>query len=525
MSPLFGAIATPHHLATEAGEHAYRSGGNAIDAALAAAAALAVVYPHNTAIGGDLVALVRTPDGETVCVNATGSAVAATRLKELRRRYGNRLPDRAPATITVPGAVRGWHTIRGYGAALDWPSQFGAAIRYAAGGVPVAPSLASAFATDGEVLLSDPGARSVFAPSGDLLQAGGRLIQPQLAATLERIAANGPDELYGGEVGTALATGLQSLGAPMTIADLAAYRSRVTTPISAPLNGFQVSTSPPNTQGFALLRTLRALSALGLDTLPPSVPADVLGRLFADGARVRDTLLADPEFARTDVENDGFDELIADLAGRGPRVTEFADEPSVPGGDTVGVAAADSHGYAVSLIQSLYDNFGSGRLEPSTGILMQNRGRSFSLDPSSANVIAPGKRPVHTLMPVIVTVGPHVRWVNAAMGGQAQPQIHGQVLLQLLAGRSAQQAVSTPRWVVGPRTPGDRSDTVYHESDVPRDAVDALDADGFPLRAVPAHTQFLGHVNVISIDSDGIFTGGSDPRSDGSVAIVELGVV
>jgi gamma-glutamyltranspeptidase/glutathione hydrolase len=297
----------------------------------------------------------------------------------------------------------------------------------------------------------------------------------------------------------------------------------VTAPISARLNGFQVSTSPPNTQGFALLRTLRALEALGLDTLPKSVPADVLGRLFADGARVRDTLLADPEFAQTDVDNDGFDELILGVSGRGPRTTGLASDPSVPGGDTVGVAAADSRGYAVSLIQSLYDNFGSGLLEPRTGILMHNRGRSFSLDPLSPNVIVPGKRPAHTLMPVIVTVGPHVRWVNAAMGGQAQPQIHAQVLLQLLAGRSPHYAVSAPRWVVGPRAAGDRSDTVYHEIDVPRATVEALDADGFPLREVPARTQFLGHVNVISRDSDGTFTAGSDPRSDGSVAIVEIG--
>lgn len=517
-----GAIASPHHLATEAGEAAYRAGGNAIDAALAAATALTVVYPHNTAVGGDLVALVRSPEGSLACVNATGTAPAARNPDALRERHGDRLPERGPSTITVPGAVRGWEEIRRHGAALDWADQFRAAIDYARAGVPVARSLRAALVQDRDCLAEDPGAMEVFAPGGELLPEGALLTQKRLAGSLEKIAANGPDELYGGSVGAALAAGLQARGCPLTTVDLKRYAAGVTPAISAPLGDFDIHTSPPNTQGFALLRTVRALTELGLDSLPPDVPAEVLGRLFLDGTHVRDTLLADPLFAQVDVENDGFAEIVAQLRARSGRAPGTVGRPSVPRGDTVGIAAVDSSGYAISIIQSVFDSFGAAILEPETGILLQNRGTSFSLDALSPNVIRPGKRPKHTLMPVMVTRGRRVRWVSSTMGGHGQPQIHAQVLIRLLEGKSPQDAVSAPRWVVGPRSPGERSDTVHYEADLAETTVAHLAADGFPLCEVPPRTEFLGHTNVVSVESDGTLTAGSDPRSDGSATVLAI---
>jgi gamma-glutamyltranspeptidase/glutathione hydrolase len=499
MTGITGAVATPHHLATAAGERAYRNGGNAIDAALAAAAVLTVVYPHNTALGGDLVALVRTPDGAITCVNATGTAPAARSLADLRARHGDRLPTRGPDTITVPGVVRGWEALRRRGAALSWADQFASAIGHAADGVPIARSLGRALAAERVALAADPGCRAVFT-------AGDTLVQPNLAATLRTLATDGPDAFYTGPIAGALAGGLKELGCPMTVDDLAGYAPRVTDAIAADFAGHRVHTSPPNTQGFMLLRTLRAVTALGRDT------ADVLVPLFLDGIRVRETLLADPDFAATDLD-DGFDEIVARLVSAGaPAVVPAAK------GDTVGIAAADSSGYAVSLIQSVFDSFGAAVLEPATGILMQNRGTGFSLDPASPNVIEPGKRPKHTLMPVLVTRGGALRWVSATMGGHGQPQIHAQVLLHLLAGRSPQAAVSAPRWVAGAREPGQATDIVHYEADLDGSTVDLL--AGFPLAEVPARTEFLGHTNVVSVEPDGTFTAGSDPRSDGSAAVI-----
>ncbi|GHJ39327.1 gamma-glutamyltransferase family protein [Streptomyces sp. TS71-3] len=522
MARTFGAIATPHHLASDAGEQAFRAGGNALDAALAAATVLTVVYPHNTALGGDLVALVRDPRGTIVCVNATGTAPAARDAAKLRGKHGDRLPAKGPDTITVPGAVRGWQEIRRLGAALEWADQFQAAVAHAADGVPVAPSLAAALTAGRDMLVKDPGARQVFAPRGDVLAEGRPLVQPRLAQTLREIASNGPDELYAGAVGAALAAGLQAAGCPLTVDDLTAYAARTTSAISAPFAGLRVHTSPPNTQGFALLRTLRALAELGLDASVSDLPAGVLARLFLDGTHVRDTLLADPDSATADVLEHGFDDLVRDLRSRAPRPAAAVVPPPAPSGDTVGVAAADSSGYAVSLIQSVYGSFGSAVLEPATGILMQNRGTGFSLDPASPNVIRPGKRPKHTLMPVLVTEGERVRWINATMGGHGQPQIHAQVLAQLLDGRSPAEAVSAPRFVVGARQPGDTADTVHHEADLSPAAVAELAADGFPVREVPVHTEFLGHTNVVCVGADGTLTAGSDPRSDGRAAVVAL---
>jgi gamma-glutamyltranspeptidase/glutathione hydrolase len=298
----------------------------------------------------------------------------------------------------------------------------------------------------------------------------------------------------------------------MTEADLAGYASRVTSSMSVPFGGYEVHTSPPNTQGFVLLRTLRALTALGLDL---GASADVLARLFVDGSRVRDTLLADPAFATPDLDT-GFAELVARPGSAGVGL-----DPVVPArGDTVGIAAADSDGYAVSLIQSVFSGFGAAVLEQETGILMQNRGTSFSLDPDSPNVIAPGKRPRHTLMPVLVTSGQDVRWVNSTMGGRAQPQIHAQVLRHLLAGASPQEAVSAPRWVADPR-PGDSPETVRYEGDLAADAVERLGM-ACQLVEVPPHSEDMGHTNVVSIAPDGTLSAGSDPRSDGRASVLSL---
>jgi gamma-glutamyltranspeptidase/glutathione hydrolase len=513
-----GAIAAPHALAVEAGKAAYAQGGNALDAALAAATALTVVYPHNTALGGDLVALVRTPDGAVTCINATGPAPMEQDPERLVQKYGTRLPVRGVDTITVPGAVRGWQEIRSFGARLDWSAQFTAAIRYAGEGVPVARSLAEAIIEDDVSLSSDTGCSALFKPAGRLLGKGETLKQENLARSLQRIAKEGPEALYGGTLGAELVAGLRELGCPISLADLSGYEAEVTAPISAEFAGHTVFSSPPNTQGFLLLRTLRALA----DTQPADVKPGVLARLFLNGILTRNDLLADPRHSVMDVENAGFEELVASLGVQREGSLTAVGSAFVPTGDTVGVAAADSDGFAVSIIQSVYHGFGSAVLEPSTGIIMQNRGMSFSLDRNSPNFVQPGKRPAHTLMPVMVCKDQDVRWVNSTMGGQGQPQIHAQILLQLLQGATPQEAVSAPRWILGAVVGGDAPDTIYVEEDVPATVKEALAADAFPLKSVPSRTDWIGHTNVVSLTPDGLFDAGSDPRSDGAGAVVVL---
>jgi len=506
----YGAIATPHHLATEAGEEAFRTGGNAIDAAITAAAVLMTVYPNNTALGSDLVALVRCPDGSIHCVNATGYAPAAQSLRRLRSLYGDAVPARGVDAMTVPGAVRGWEALRSFGARLDWASHFPAAIRLASEGVPVARSVAAALVE----LVPDGGCRDVFFARGEPLREGDMLVQPALAQSLAELQAHGPGALYGGALGSRLVAGLAELGSVMSLQDLADFEPEIVEPLRTDFRGYEVISSPPNTQGFMLLRALRRVQQLGDPDDIMEAGAGQLARIFDRSNLVRGRLLADPRFAPVSVE---------DLINGEPDVAEPMSGTARASGDTVGISAIDTDGYAVSLIQSVYQAFGAAVLEPRTGILMQNRGTSFSLDPRSPNVVAPRKRPLHTLMPVLVTEQEKVRWVSSTMGGQAQPQIHTQILLRSMAGANPAEAAGSPRWIVAARRPADTSSTVYLEDDASPATGLSLRGGGFAINVVPPLSERTGHANLIHVDSQGRLHAASDPRSDGSAGLVELG--
>ncbi|QZY53427.1 gamma-glutamyltransferase [Leucobacter tenebrionis] len=501
-----GAISTSHHLATEAGAAELEAGGNAIDAALAAAAALCVVYPNNVALGGDLVALVRSPEGEIRFLNATGTAPAAQSLDALREAYGEMLPLRGIDTVTVPGGVRGWAALHEFGATRSWAQHLEAAIRYADEGVPTARSVAAAIVSEREVLDLDPGCRSVFIPDGLPLVQGQPLVQPALADSLRRLAERGADEFYEGELAQRWVAGLQALGSKISLEDAAGYTAFWDEPLEGGFDGHRVITGPPNTSGFILLRALQDI-ARGIDD-PLGEGAGALATAFRDGNAVRATYLADPAAGGPTGA-----ELIAMRRPEHPPPRE-----AKPSGDTVGLSAVSADGWAVSLINSVYFGFGAAVLEPETGILFQNRGTSFSLDPASPNAFAPGKRPRHTLMPVLILRGDELAWVPATMGGSAQPQIHTQLLLRSLAGATPHEATHAPRWIV--EEPGaDGVVRVLIEDDVPDAAREAI-AARFELKTVPAYTEDLGHSNLIRVTSEG-YEAASDPRSDGSAIVVD----
>ncbi|KAA0077359.1 gamma-glutamyltranspeptidase [Mycolicibacterium sp. P9-64] len=516
MPSFTGALATPHALATEAGVRAYRDGGNAIDAAIAAAAVLTVVYPHNVALGGDLIALVRTPDGTVRCVNASGWAGAEVDAEALRAKHGSGLPARSVHSVTVPGGVRGWDTLRGFGARLSWERTLADAESTARAGTPVAPSLASHLADpENADLVGTEDFDRVFRPGGTLLGEGVALVQPALADTFEKLRHGGPGEFYSGGIAGRIVGYLRSRGSSLSADDFATFQPETVAPITLAFRGLTVLTSPPNTHGFLLLRALRAVEELGIDD-PLGRGLGTLMRVFHQGNALRATRLADPRYADVDVNA-----LVnARLDERAELVGAQSERARVPHGDTVGIAAADADGYAVSLIQSVYHAFGSGLIDPETGILFHNRGTGFSLDAASPNVIAPRKRPVHTLMPAMTTYRGAPRHVLATMGGQGQPQILAQVLLREVGGATAQAAVSAPRAIVGLQADGATVDSVTVEADMPAEAVESIDHAGLDARRVAAHTESLGHANVVVIDASGSMTAASDPRSDGAAAVV-----
>ena len=299
--------------------------------------------------------------------------------------------------------------------------------------------------------------------------------------------------------------GLAALGSQITLDDTRAYRATWDDPLEGEFAGYRILTGPPNTSGFILLRALNAITT-GIDD-PLGEGAGGLAAVFEAANAVRAASLADPAFGGPSGA-----ELLAMAPLR-------ASEPGpTPNGDTVGLSAVSSDGWAISLINSIFTSFGSQILEPETGIIFQSRGTAFSLDPTSPNAFAPGKRPRHTLMPVLVLRGDELAWVPATMGGSGQPQIHAQLLLRSLAGASPQEATGAPRWIVGEAEP-DGAVTVLAEEDVTPAALEAIASAGYALRIVPPHTERLGHSNLIRIDAAG-YSAASDPRSDGSAIVV-----
>lgn len=503
-----GAVSSSHYLATAAGERMLRAGGSAIDAAIAAAAALCVVYPNNVALGGDLVALVRDPADTIRFVNATGSAPRGQSLQTLRGKYGDRLPSRGIDSVTVPGAVGGWAALHDIGGSLPIAELLEPA-RELAVTAPVSRSVGAAVRVDRAALLADPGCESVFFPDGRGLTELDTLRQPALAATIQSLQTHGLDDFYRGGVARRWTAGLAKLGSMIDADDAAGYRPVVEHPLTRRVFGADVHTGRPNSQGFAFLRNLRAVAegqwpdALGAD-------AGELASAFYGSNAVRRAWLSDPATARHSP-----DQLVDMDAPTESELTASA--PAT--GDTVGLVAVDDEGWSVSLVQSLFWSFGACVLEPDTGILFQNRGTSFSLDPDHPAAFAPGRRPPHTLMPVLVEREGDLAYAGATMGGQAQAQIHTHLLLRLREGSSALEATSAPRWVVGVQDDGDVEETITVEADVARTVLDALTASGLRVKVVPPRDELLGHSNLIVRTSEG-WDAASDPRSDGSAVVV-----
>ncbi len=525
------SVASPLRLATDAGLDAGRRGGNAIDAALATAAVLTVAYPASCAIGGDLLALVREPDGQITFIDASGRALLATDVEAVRSRH-SQMPIHGPLPVTVPGMVGGWSALAAHGSALPWRELLAPAQAAAAEGISVSAGLAESIEATVPALRPFPDLASLLAPGGTPLTEGQTLRQPALARTLAVVAGAGPSALYDGELSETFCAGLAERGVPMTRADLRDFRVDEAAPLQVNAGGWQVQAGRPSSQAYLVLRLLGMLDTLGTEDgrnanipLHRRLPADLLARAFLKLSEERDAILADQRFMTQPLEDlltpAALEQLAQSvLAAAGPRGVPAA--PSAhPDGDTVAVVAADDEGRSVSLIQSLFHGFGSLILEPNTGILLHDRGACFVLDPHSPNVLAPGKRPLHTLSPVLAqsvdTPDAH-RLVVGTMGGHVQPQILTQVLSHLMAGEGAQDAVGAPRFTVGAWEAEDPADMLNVESDIDPQVLHELEAYPGPRSMLQSHDSRVGHAHAIRVTGSGsgaAFDTGSDPRADG----------
>ena len=483
------AIAAPHGHAVDAAAEAIAEGGNALDAALAAAAMLVVAYPHQCALGGDLTALVRDPDGEVTAVLSLGAAPAAVDVEALRAA-GATMPRQGPLTVTVPGVVAGWVELVGLGATLGLRAPLLRAAAAAADGVPVAEGLARAIVLEAAGVAADPGLRATFTNGGIPLTAGEELRQPALAATLEALAAD-PSQIYAGEVAAALVDFLRTTGSAMSVEDFAAHAVERPEPLTATEGELRWWAAPPPAQG------VTALALLGPSTEP-------LGRALAAHA-ARDSFLGDPRGGAIDVTA-----MLEPMAAPGAAPAAYGS------GDTVAISAVDDSGRSVVLIQSLYRTFGAGLLEPRTGIVLHNRGSAFSLEPGHPAEIGPGRRPPHSLCPLLGERD-GIRAAIGCQGGPAQPLILSQVAAAALDPEaSLESALARPRWVVGSRPLGFEVDSVLAEPGAEAALAAELDVPGAP-PLVPGEPREdrCGHVQIARALGGELLEAASDPRADG----------
>jgi gamma-glutamyltranspeptidase/glutathione hydrolase len=538
-----GAVVAPHHLATEAGLGVMRAGGSAVDAAIAANAVLAVVMPSSCGIGGDAFWLIWDQGERRLqALNGSGRAPAAAEAETLRRLGHERMPMRGPLTITVPGAVRSWGDAHALFGTLPRQQVLAPAIELAGNGFAAWDELIGSIERMAAVVEATVGGeaavrfKALFRNRGRAWRPGERMPLPAVATTLERVAQAGFDAFYEDELGERQARFLAEAGSAISVSDLRDHRSTWGDAVSRGYRGLTVATHPPNSSGVVALQILAILGQFqppAREAFGPDGVADpTWAHLGIEASKValadRNQLLADPEFADVPVERLLSAAYAAELAA-----TIDPDRASIerlatrlPGG-TIYLATVDREGNAVSLIQSNWSGFGSGVVDPETGIHYQNRGRSFRLERGHPNELQPGKRPLHTLLPWML-FHPDVPepWVvGGSMGGDAQPQIAAQVVSALVdGGLDVRTAISAPRWYVDPEDHIGPAIQVYAEPRFATGLLEDLESRGHPVARVGEFDANLGHSHAIELVDRGPAHGGSlaaatDPRSAGLPAV------
>lgn len=512
-----GMVASCHPWATLAGLDALRAGGTAADAAIAANAVLAVTQPAMCGVGGDIFVLYYEAATRRVhFLNGAGRSGSRAGLEELARRGLSRLPVIGPPTVSVPGCVRGWFMLHERFGTRPIAELLAPGIRCAERGYPMT-SLQSQYIAEFAPGNRDPEWQRVFTPGGRAPALGDTFVQEDLARTLRALSTEGPDLFYAGRVGRAIAARMAAEGF-LTEDDLARHTGEWGEPIATTYRGATVYETPPPTQGLAVLIALNLLEGCPLARRTVHsvehlhLLLEVVKLAYAD----RDRWIGDPAHASLPLEA----LLSKSYAAKRRRLFDAKKaQPYAAGdpeGDTTGFVVADGRGDMICVIQSLFSGFGSGIVVPGTGVVLQNRGRHFTLDPSHPSALAPGKRPFHTLIASIVTHGGTPRLGFATMGGNGQAMFHAQVLTNVIDyGMDIQEAIERPRFLIGAFLPGDPADVIYVEGRVAPRVLSGLQRKGHNVKAAPDLFTKVGQAHGVAV-RDGTLMGGADPRGDGA---------
>ena len=530
-----GMVTSPHYLATQAGVDILRKGGTALDAAIAVAAVLAVVYPQMCGIGGDNFWLAHeAATGTMHGINASGRSGEKATREFFTQKGLSAIPLRGPlAACTVPGVVSGWdaaHTLsRLWGSPLSLADLLQDAIALAVEGFAVTPSLAYWLHEDCKTdprgyrqLQNQPGFANTFLPTGKPAHVGQRLRLPELAATLGLLAHEGPRSFYEGELAERMTRWLADNGGLLTARDFAQHDAETVTPLSVRYRGLEACNLPPNTQGVASLSILNILEHMDVASLAEGSAEHIHAVVEATKLAFaeRDAYVTDPDFAQIPL-----DCMLSPAHGRelAQRIRmDRALEPAnllEPKGDTCWFGVVDAQGNAVSAIQSIFHDFGAGIVAGDTGVLLQNRGSFFSLDPSHVNTLEPLKRTMHTLNPPMLRKNGKPWLVYGTMGGEGQPQTQAALVTRMADfGLSPHDAVAAPRWLYG-RSWGLPVNNLRIEGRFAPKVATTLQHMGHDVKVLSGFSDLMGHAGAILCDHNtGLLFGATDPRSDGLAA-------
>ena len=504
-----GMAATSAPLATLAAIDVLRAGGNAVDAAVTASAVLCVVEPAMTGIGGDCFALVGTPDGKVTGLNASGRAAMAADAEWLKASGLQHIAARSIHAITVPGAIDGWDQLLKSHGTMTLDDALQPAIRLAEAGVPVTPRVAFDWPDEAPELAADDGGRRHYLKDGRVPRQGDTMAYPALARTLKLIAKKGRDAFYAGEIAADIVGTIRPLGSLLTLEDFASHASTWVKPISASFAGHDILEIPPSGQGLTALIALNILQHFGLRRYDPASPERLHLEIEAMKLawELRNRHIGDPDFSDVPVANLLSNNMAGKLASLIAMDRALDIRTAMRTSDTIYLSVVDKNRMAVSFINSVYDRFGSAIVTPATGIALQNRGACFVTAPGHPNCIAPGKRPLHTIIPAMSRKDGKIDMSFGVMGGDYQPMGHMTVAVnRYVYGMDPQAAIDWPRYFPD-------GGEVLVEQGIPDGLRKALTDKGH--RAVPSPKP-LGGGQAIAIDrAQGMLIGGSDPRKDG----------
>jgi oxamate amidohydrolase len=517
-----GVVCAPHFAAVEAGRAILAEGGNALEAMLAMASTIAAVYPHMNHLGGDGFWLIREPNGRVRAIMAAGPA-GLNAQRELYRDYET-IPPRGPlAALTVPGAVGGWmlalEAARANGGKLPLDVLLASAVAHARNGYQVTRSQKRLTRDHFDELVGVHGFALTFLDDGKVPEVGTILKQEKFADTLAHLADAGLDDFYRGDVGREIAVDLERLGSPVTREDLSHYSATLAEPLQLKLPSGTIYNTDAPTQGVVSLMILALFERLGAAAAETFDHVHLLVEATKRALRVRDRAVTDPGHLSHPLERYLDARFIAGEAMKIDRRKAAPWQPRSGESDTVWMGSADANGLVVSYIQSLYWEFGSGLVLPRTGVLMQNRGASFSLTAGALNLLAPGRLPFHTLNPALAVLNDGRIMAYGCMGGDGQPQTQAALFTRHVQFRQPlADAIDRPRWVLG-RTWGTPRTALRLESRFGGNLIDALAAAGHDIEVLDEpYSDVMGHAGAVVLYPDGSLEGAHDPRADGGAA-------